>query len=143
MIGFASLTLAIWWVRKIGTGTLVGFIATIINFMFRPDAFHFLGFTVASIVFDVLASLLTFKQMFHKRFLVSGVLFFLSAFSAAIAGLIIGTFFLVPAALQRWGGVLAWAGLHAVGGVIGGAIGVSLINALISRGIIPKTRYPL
>ena len=135
MIGFASLTLAMWWVRKFGTCTLVGFIATIINFMFRPNAFHFLGFTVASIIFDVISSLMAYKHLFQKRLLISVTLFSLSAFSAAIAGLIIGAFFMVPVALQRWGGVLAWAGLHAIGGVIGGALGVSLMNALIARGI--------
>ncbi|MFX1495643.1 MAG: hypothetical protein ACFFBZ_15270 [Promethearchaeota archaeon] len=58
-----------------------------------------------------------------------------AVFSAAVAGLIIGSFFMEPIALNKWGGVLSWAGLHAIGGVLGGAIGVFLINALISRGI--------
>ncbi|MEM3390313.1 MAG: hypothetical protein QW491_13040, partial [Thermoproteota archaeon] len=55
MVGFASLILAVWWVRKIGVASAVGFVATIINFILRPTGTHFLGFTVASIVFDALA----------------------------------------------------------------------------------------
>jgi len=139
LIGFAALILALWWVRKVGTAMLVGFIATIINFMFRPDAFHFLGFTAASIIFDALAYLAGYKRLFEKKLLGSIILFTLSVFSAAVAGLIIGTFFLVPAVLQKWGGILVWAGLHAIGGVIGGAIGVFLMNALAIRGITAKS----
>ncbi|MEM2478557.1 MAG: hypothetical protein QXF13_06035, partial [Thermoproteota archaeon] len=52
MIGFMSLILAVWWVRKLGTASVVGIVATIINFIFRPGATHFLGFTAASVVFD-------------------------------------------------------------------------------------------
>jgi hypothetical protein len=40
--------------------------------------------------------------------------------SATVAGLIIGTFCIAVPAFAKWGGVLGWAGLHAVGGVIGG-----------------------
>ena len=36
-------------------------------------------------------------------------------------------------ALTNSGGVIGWAGLHAVGGVIGGVIGTSLVSALIAR----------
>ncbi|HTY74517.1 MAG TPA: hypothetical protein VMD05_03015, partial [Candidatus Nanoarchaeia archaeon] len=52
-----------------------------------------------------------------------------SVFSAAIAGLIIGTFFMPAAALLSWGGVIGWAGLHAADGLIGG----TLVNMLVSR----------
>jgi hypothetical protein len=135
LIGFASLILAAWWVRKVGTATLVGFIATITNFVFRPDAYHFFGFTAASIVFDILTFLIGYKRLFEKNLLGSISLFIISVFSAAVAGLIIGAFFLAPSILQRWGGILVWAGLHAVGGVIGGSVGVSIINALAIRGI--------
>jgi len=138
LIGFASLILAVWWARKLGTATLVGFIATVINFMFRPDAFHFLGFTAASILFDVITSFMGYKYLFERRVMGSIVLFSVSVFLAAVAGLIIGTFFMEPTILQRMGGVFVWAGLHAVGGVIGGALGVSLINALTARGITAK-----
>jgi hypothetical protein len=135
LIGFASIILAIWYVRKIGTATMVGFIATIINFMLLPTAIHFLGFTAASIVFDVLAFTAGYKRMFEKKLLGSISLFTISVSSAAFAGFLIAFFFMTPTALQNWGGTLGWAGLHATGGVLGGALGVILMNALISRGI--------
>jgi hypothetical protein len=135
LIGFASIILAVWYVKKLGTSTMVGFIATIINFMLLPTATHFLGFTAASIVFDILAFFVGYKLLFKKRLLGSFSLFAISVFSAAIAGLIIGAFFMDTIILQRWGGILVWAGLHAIGGVLGGVIGVTLVNALILRGI--------
>ncbi len=138
VIGFAALILAVWWVKKLGTATFVGFIATAMNFIFRPDAFHFFGFTAASMIFDVIASLIGYSRLFQNRILGSTVLFALSVFSAAAAGLIIAAFFMEPAALGRWGGTLAWSGLHALGGAIGGAVGVSLMNALTARGITAK-----
>jgi uncharacterized membrane protein len=58
-----------------------------------------------------------------------------SVLSAVVAGLIIGTFFMAAPALDRWGGVLGWAGLHAIGGVIGGFIGIALVTALATRGV--------
>ena len=138
LIGFASIILAVWYVRKLGTATLVGLIATLINFMLVPTAIHFLGFTAAVIVFDVLASLIGYKRLFKKRLLGPLSLFSISVFSAAVAGLIIGTFFMTPAGLEKWGGVFGWAGLHAVGGIIGGALGASLMSALTARGILGK-----
>ena len=142
LIGFATIILAVWWARKFGTATFVGFIATIINYMFMPESLHFLGFTAASIVFDVLASLIGYEHLFRKKLFGSLILFTISVFSAAVAGLIIGNFFLIPAILQSWGGILGWAGLHATGGVIGGAVGVTLMNALIVRGIVAKGEQP-
>jgi hypothetical protein len=137
VVGFSALILAVWWVRKAGTATFVGTIALIINLVFRPTALHFFGFFAASIMFDVLAFFLGYGRMFERKLLGSIGLFVISVLSAAVAGLIIGYFFMAPAVLVSWGGVLGWGGLHAIGGVIGGAIGVSLINALIVRGVTP------
>jgi len=135
IIGFVSVTLSVWLVRKAGTATFVGIIATIINFMFRPTAMHFLGFMAASVVFDVLSFASGYGRLFNRRIFGSIMLITISIISAAVAGLIIGAFFMSPGALQRWGGVLGWAGLHVIGGIIGGVIGASLINALAIRGI--------
>jgi len=140
LIGFTSIILAVWWVEKIGTATSVGLIATIINFMFRPTAMHFLGFSAASIVFDILAFTSGYKRLFEQKILGSILLTAISIISAAVAGVIIGALFMSPMALQRWGGVLGWAGLHAIGGTIGGVVGISLMNALISRGITPSKK---
>jgi len=122
-------------VRKLGATTFVGIIATVVNFMFRPDATQFLGFTAASIFFDLTTSFTGHKRLFRKQLASSIALFGLSVLSAAIAGLIIAAFFMDPVILGRWGGPLVWSGLHAVGGVIGGAVGVILTNALAVRGI--------
>jgi len=135
LIGFASIILATWYVKRLGTATMVGVIATIINFIFLPTAMHFLGFTTASIAFDILAFMVGYKRMFEKKLVGSISLFAISVFSAAVAGLIIGVFFMESIILQRWGGMLVWAGLHAAGGVLGGVLGVTLMNALILRGI--------
>jgi len=140
LIGFSSIILATWYVRKLGTATMVGIIATIINFIFMPTAMHFLGFTAASVVFDILAFIIGHKRMFNKKLVGSISLFTISVLSAATAGIIIAFFFMTPAALKNWGGTLGWAGLHAVGGVIGGTIGVVLMNALILRGIQPSEK---
>jgi hypothetical protein len=44
-------------------------------------------------------------------------------------------FFIDTTALARWGGVFGWAGLHAVGVVVGGFIGTVLIASLSVRGL--------
>ncbi len=135
MIGFTVLSVTIWWVRRLGAATMVGLIATVINFIFNPGGIHFLGFTAASIVFDLVAWLLRYDVYFKKTSLTAISLFSVSVFSAAVAGFIIGTYFMAAPALAKWGGVLGWAGLHAVGGVIGGFIGIALVAGLVARGI--------
>jgi len=135
MVGFAVLTLTVWWIRKFGAATVVGLIATVVNFVFNPYGFHFLGFTVASIVFDITARLIGYDRCLKKPLFVTVSMLSVSVLSAAVAGLIIGTFFMVAPALVRWGGVLGWAGLHAAGGVIGGFIGITLVTGLSTRGV--------
>ena len=142
LIGFSALILATWWTRKLGTATFVGLIALIINMMVRPTALHFFGFFAASIVFDLLTFFSGYKRIFRKKLAGSITLFAISVFSAAVAGLIIGSFFMPPQALTSWGGMAGWAGLHAVGGIIGGAVGVTLMNALTVRGLTPKVESP-
>ncbi|MGQ9690724.1 MAG: hypothetical protein ACUVQY_05585 [Thermoproteota archaeon] len=134
LVGVVSLILTVWWVRKLGAATLVGIVATIINFVFNPGAIHFLGFTAASIVFDLLVKL-TGYNCFTKRLLGGLINITASVLSAAVAGFIIGTFFMAAPALARWGGVLGWALLHAAGGAIGGIIGVVLVLSLETRGL--------
>jgi hypothetical protein len=135
MIGFALLSLTVWWVRKLGAATSVGFISTVINFIFNPGGVFFLGFTAASIVFDVVAWLARYDVYFRKTSLTAISLFSISVLSAAVAGLIIGTYFMAAPALANWGGVLGWVGLHAVGGVVGGFVGVVLVVGLVARGL--------
>ncbi len=140
LIGFSALILAVWWSRKIGTATFVGFVALIVNLVVIPTALHFFGFFAASVLFDVLAFVSGYKRLFERRVVGSVILFVISVLSAGFAGWVIGSFFMVPSALVQWGGVLGWAGLHAVGGVIGGAIGVTVMNALSVRGLSPRSK---
>lgn len=134
MIGFAVLSITVWWVRKLGAAAVVGLIATAISFIFNPGGVFFLGFTAGSIVFDIVAWLARYNVYFKKTFLTAISLFFVSVLSASVAGFIIGTYFMAGPALAKWGGVLGWAGLHAVGGIIGGFIGVTLVTGLVARG---------
>jgi uncharacterized membrane protein len=118
---------------------MVGLIATVINFLSRPDAFFFLGFTAVSFVFDVFVRLVGYKNCFERGLIGTVSLVLISVFSAAVAGSIIGLFFMPAPALASWGGFIGWAALHAVGGVIGGVIGAPLTTALTARGIPAAT----
>lgn len=135
MIGFAVLSLTVWWVRKLGAATLVGLIATVINFIFNPSGVFFLGFTAASVVFDLLAWVARYDVYFKKPSSTAIVLFSISVLSATVAGLIIGTYFMAAPALANWNGVFGWAGLHAAGGIIGGSIGTTLVISMVARGL--------
>jgi hypothetical protein len=134
MIGFSVLSVTVWWVRKLGAATIVGLIATVINFAFNPYGVFFLGFAAASIVFDVVSWLARYNTYFKKTSLTTISLFSFSILSAAVAGFIIGTYFMAAPALVKWGSVIGWVGLHAVGGTIGGFIGTGLVTALGARG---------
>lgn len=135
LIGFSVLILAAWWIRKFGSITLIGLIATAINFGLG-GGFHFIGFTAASIFFDVATRLIGYGSSFKKSSLTLPIMITISIASAALAGFIIGTFFMPGPALANWGGVFGWAALHSIGGVIGGIIGIFLILALNSRKVL-------
>jgi len=135
LIGFAALTLTVWWTRKLGSTTVVGLVATLINFIMNPGALHFLGFSAASVVFDAVSWLVRYDNAFRRSSYTFATMVPISTLSGAVAGFLIGTFFMATPALVRWGGVLGWAALHAVGGVLGGIIGAMLVVALVSRGI--------
>lgn len=138
LIGFAVLVLAVWWIRKFGAASTVGLLATIINFMFNPRGTHFLGFTAASIAFDLITYLTGYQRIFRSRIPMMILMLSSSIISAATAGFIIGTLFMTSSALAMWGGVLGWMGLHALGGILGGFLGTLIVESLISRGFTPK-----
>ena len=135
LIGFSVLILAAWWIRKFGSITLIGLIATAINFGLG-GGFHFIGFTAASIFFDFATRLIGYGTSFEKSSLTIPIMITISIVSATLAGFIIGTFFMSGPALANWGGVFGWAALHSIGGVIGGVIGTFLILALNSRKVL-------
>ncbi len=135
MVGFAILILTVWWIGKLGAATMVGLTATIVNLVLNPAGVQFLGFTAASIVFDVATKLIGYDRGLKKPLFFKISMFSISVLSGSVAGLTIGTFFMVSSALIRWGGVSGWIGLHAAGGVIGGLIGVVLVTGLTTRGV--------
>jgi len=137
MIGVLIVTL--WWTRKPGAGATMGLIATILNFILRPGALHFLGFTVACIFFDIASYLIGYGNILDKGLTSSISLIALSVASTAIAGIIIGSFFMNPGFISNmFGGVLVFAALHGGGGLIGGALGMIIIRGLESRQVISR-----
>jgi hypothetical protein len=123
---------------------LVGVIATIINLLLRPSAPHFIGFTVASVVYDGLAGLIGYRRLFaHPIGSLVGVLAF-SVVSGGVAGFIIGQLFIDPGVIDNvYGSPVIFAGLHALGGVLGGFLGFLLIHAIQLRGVFPQTSEPI
>jgi hypothetical protein len=97
MIGFAVLILAAWWIRKPGAITIIGVIATLINFALVANPYHFLGFTAASIFFDFALAISGLGKLFDKKSGTIASIMAISIISAAIAGYIIGTFFMAGA----------------------------------------------
>jgi len=139
MIGTSLLILTLWWTRKPGTASLMGIIATILNFVLRPDAIHFLGFTVASIVFDLVAFLIGYKNSLDRGRISSVILICISLISTTVAGLIIGIFFMATVFLLNvYGGVAVFAAIHGAGGIIGGVLGVVIVRGLERRRIITR-----
>jgi len=135
LLAFTTLILVGWWTRKFGIMSLTGLLVTGLTFMLQPNAFQMIGFVVASILFDIMTKFIGYNNVFDK--LASGTLILLSfsTLCALIAGLIIGSMFMTFPTI--WG-VLGWGGLHAIGGLIGGIIGLILLNALRTRITIPN-----
>ncbi len=133
VIGFSVLIFAAWWIRKFGAISMIGAIATLINFALVANPYHFLGFTAASIFFDSAIALAGYDRVFSKKTTTIGSMMMISIASAALAGYLIGAFFMSGPVLIAAGGALGWAGLHAIGGIIGGAIGVTLVIGLKAR----------
>jgi hypothetical protein len=135
MIGFAVLIVAAWRIGRFGTVSAVGAIATMVNFFFNPGGLYFLGFTAASVLFDIMYAIIGYKRCFdnNKSMILSMMVF--SVLSAALAGAIIGAFFMAAPILVKWGGVLGWAGIHSLGGAIGGMFGIMLVSSIKARGL--------
>ncbi|MCD6369435.1 MAG: hypothetical protein J7L38_06540 [Thermoproteales archaeon] len=131
LLAMISLILGLWWVRKPGTGTIIGLATTFINLVARPGAFFFLGFTAASIVFDLAVYLVGYDNSFSKK-TSPLILVTLGVFSTWIASLIIGSFFMDGRVPLLW-----FSFLHASGGFIGSIIGIILVKSLEVRGIKP------
>ena len=136
LLGFISLILATWWARRFGAASLTGILVTGLTFALRPNAFHMFGFVTASILFDILTGLVGYNNCFDKPLLSIIILISFSTICAGVAGLIIGSFFLeIRIALE------VFTGLHAIGGFIGGVVGLTLVRALMARKVMPSRGY--
>ena len=127
LLATISLIAAAWWVRKLGAATLVGLLATLLNFILRPGALHFLGFTVASAVFDALTRAIGYERCFSGG---AGPALLAAAGTAStwVAGLIIGALFMGGSVPLAW-----FSALHALGGLIGSLFGIAIIRAAERR----------
>lgn len=130
MLAFAVLVLVIWWTRKAGAASLVGITVAAMTFMINPTAFQMLGFIAAAMVYDVATRLLGYERLFRNFAFGAIILIGISMMCAALAGLIIGAFFM---GYTTQSAILIWGGLHAIGGLIGGTIGVITVKALMIR----------
>jgi len=136
LLGFVSLILVAWWARRFGTVSLTGILVTALTLVLRPDAFYMFGFVTASFLFDILTRLVGYSNCFDKPLPSILVLISFSTVCAGVAGLIIGSFFLeIRIALE------VFTGLHAVGGFIGGVVGLMLVRALMARKVMPSRGY--
>lgn len=138
-IGVSLLVLTVWWTRRPGAATLMGMIATLLNFALRPEATHFLGFAAASVVFDVGTWAVGYRNCVGRRLASYVLLLAISVLSALVAGFIIGALFMNPTFLTgMFGGVALFAALHGAGGFIGGALGVTIVRGLEARRVLPR-----
>jgi hypothetical protein len=130
MLAFMALILVIWWTRKFGAASLVGLIAAAMTLMVTPTAFQMLGFVIASIVFDIVTRFLGYENLFKNLTWGAMMLLVISVLCAGLAGTIIGASLMGFKTLQA---VLAFGGLHAIGGLIGAIFGVVAVKALVAR----------
>ncbi len=134
LLAFISLTLVVWWTRKFGAITLTGLVVAVMTLILRPGSFHMLGFIAASLLFDVATKGIGYRNCLDRMATGTVCIILLSTLSAGLAGVIIGSFFMDFTTLPA---ILTFAGLHAIGGLIGGAIGFTVVRALAARKIQP------
>jgi hypothetical protein len=133
-IGIILLILVMWWVGKFGAIITTGIIATIISLILYPIGTQFLGFTSASVVFDVLTGVIGIQKSPEKSIPKLTSLLLVALASTAVAGVIIGYIFTSSSfLLTMFGGMTFFVVLHIIGGAIGGTIGITLIKALSIR----------
>ena len=139
MVGMSLLILTAWWTRKPGAAFLMAVITTLLNFILRPGAFQFLGFTAASAMFDISTSVMAYREKLDGRWVDHLSLIGASVVSSIFAGTIIGSFFMnVPFSSKSFGRVSVFAALHGFGGLLGGLLGVNIIRHLEARDVFSR-----
>lgn len=134
ILAVTALVLAAWWTGKRGAAALTGLIATMVTLALMPSALQFLGFTAASVFFDLATGLIGQRHRFGSDAASAISLLSISALSTGIAGLVIGIFFM---GLSSTAAIAVFAGFHAAGGAMGGALGLALVNGLRARRMLP------
>jgi hypothetical protein len=129
IVGTSSLILTAWITRKPGASFIMGLVTTILNFFLVPGSFNFLGFTVASAVFDFATSIYAYRGRFSGEWLDELTLIGLSVLSGLAAGAVIGPVFM------GMEGVSFFTILHGFGGLLGGILGVNIAKALEIKNI--------
>jgi len=138
MIVVTVLIVTLWWTRKPGAGAFMGLTATALNLFLRPGAFHFFGFTVACIFFDIALRLIGYSNMLDKGLRSHVSLVALSVASTTMAGFLIGSFFMNPVFIANaFGGIIFFAAIHGGGGLVGGVFGIVMIKGLERRQVVP------
>lgn len=77
-------------------------------------------------MFDLLSFLIGYSKTFRNKL----ALLAISMISMGIAGFVIGYVFMNPG---NFSFSLYWAALHMVGGIVGGAISIALVEALKTK----------
>jgi len=134
LLAFATLMLVVWWTRRFGVAALTGVVFGVLSFVLRPGAFFNSAFIVAAIAFDLLTRAAGYDRMFNKLLVGSIASVLISTACAGLAGLMIGALFMSFATFPA---ILAFASLHAIGGLIGGLVGAGIITTLGVRKIEP------
>ena len=93
------------------------------------------AFAIIAAFFDAAVAVIGYGKVFRKPAYTAVSMMIVAIASSAVAGIVIATLFMQRSMLAGWGGVAGWAGLHIIGGVIGGFIGITLVLALQKRRI--------
>lgn len=126
---FLTLLLVIWATEKFGAAILVGIIGSIIILMIRSSP-HIIGFTVSTIMFDMLMLVNKHKIQLKAYNIITTAL--ATIVSAYFAGVIIGIFFSnKPLTMEtmQWASTF-WGGWHLIGGIIGIVVAFPIIGVL-------------
>ena len=141
MVALTSLILVLSLTRKFGAATATGLIVTLITLFFYPSSTYVLGFTAASIIFDIATRLVGYRRILGNPKISAVGLIASSLVSSMVAGVIIGVLFMPLSLITLLGGVVTFAGLHVLGGLAGAILGFALLRALKARNIITATQY--
>jgi hypothetical protein len=128
LLGILSLMVVTWRVRRVGVAITTGLIATLITLSLNPYMIQFIGFGIATILFDLTCFAIGYSRIYDRYN--SALVLIPSVAMAFLSGIIIGSVFM---GLRNLDFVLWWGLLHAFGGLTGGIVGAIVIGATVRR----------